>query len=401
MEIICDTCSLEDRTGDRRVFPGLSADVLRNAVMRECNSAGMRTACALAWQEAYDALAAADDERGLSGEQLERYAEAAWWLGRSDEFRELAGRSYAAHVAEGNRLRAGFVAAAAGRLDRAERQLAGEPEAAEHGYLALAHARESRRDGRLEEALVHARRARGIGERFGSRELTGLAQHDEGRLLLAQGEPAAGLALVEEACAAALSGELGPSATATIHCSTVAVHLDLADLDRAEEWVAMTSRSCEGSRRVSGLCRLHRAKLMRLRGALAEAEREARLAAVELEPCGPRLTGAASAELGEVRRRAGDLDSAEEAFREAQRLGVDPQPGLALLRLVRGDLVGARGTIARALAAAGFDRLARARLLPAEAEIARAAGDVEAARAAARELNELADRYATAGRLAA
>jgi tetratricopeptide (TPR) repeat protein len=333
----------------------------------------MRTVCAPAWQETYHALAAADDESGLSGDELERYAEAAWWLGRSDEFRELAGRSYAAHVAEGNRLRAGFIAAAAGRLDRAERQLTGEPEAAEHGYLALARARASRRDGRLEEALEHARRAHAVGERFGDRELTALAQHDEGRLLLAQSDSEAGLALVEEACAAALSDELGPSATAMIHCNTIAVHLDLADVDRAEEWVETTSRLCEESRRVSGLCRLHRAGIRRLRGALAEAEGEAQLAVAELEPCSPKLAGAALHELGEVRLQAGDVAGAEEAFREAQRLGVDPQPGLALLRLARGDLVGARGTIARALAEAGSDRLARARLLPAEAEIASAA----------------------------
>ena len=329
----------------------------------------MRTVCAAAWQEAYAALAAADGESGLSGEELERYAEAAWWLGRSEEFRELARRTYAAHVAEGNRLRAGFVAAAAGRLDRAGRQLLGEPEAAEHGYLALAQARASRRDGRLEDALEHARRGHAIGERYGDRELTALAQQDEGRLLLAQGESEAGLALVDEACGAALSGELGPSATATIHCNTIAVHLDLADLDRAEEWLETTSEWCEGSRRVSGLCRLHRAELLRRRGALAEAEREAHLAVAELEPCSPRLAGAALHELGEVRRQSGDLAGAEDAFREAQRLGVDPQPGLALLRLARGDVVGARGTIARALAEAGSDRLARARLLPAAAEI--------------------------------
>ena len=139
---------------------------------------------------------------------------------------------------------------------------------------------------------------------------------------------------------------------------------------------------------------------MRLRGALAEAEDDARFAIAELEGFAPDLAGAAFNELGEIRLRVGDLDGAEEAFRAAHRLGTDPQPGLALLRLARGDLAGARGTIARALADTSWNRLARARLLPAEAEIAAAAGDADAVHAAARELTEIADAYGTPALLA-
>lgn len=41
MEVIEDTCPLDDRVADRRVFPGLSADALRNAMRRACTSAGI------------------------------------------------------------------------------------------------------------------------------------------------------------------------------------------------------------------------------------------------------------------------------------------------------------------------------------------------------------------------
>ena len=40
--------------------------------------------------------------------------------------------------------------------------------------------------------------------------------------------------------------------------------------------------------------------------------------------------------LAEIHRMRGDLDAAEDSIREAMRLGREPQPGLALLRLAPG-----------------------------------------------------------------
>ena len=89
--------------------------------------------------------------------------------------------------------------------------------------------------------------------------------------------------------------------------------------------------------------------------------------------------GVAQHELGEVRLRLGDLEGAEEAFGRAQELGEDPQPGLALLRLAQGDPSAAVASIGRSLEGAAFDGFARARMLSAQAEIARAAADAERA----------------------
>jgi tetratricopeptide (TPR) repeat protein len=195
----------------------------------------------------------------------------------------------------------------------------------------------------------------------------------------------------------AVGGELGPRATAVIYCNTITACRDLADYGRAGEWTEATRRWCERQdiHGFPGVCRVYRAEIMRLRGSLADAERDARFATTELEEFAPDLAGAAFYELGEIRLRVADVDGAEEAFRNANRLGTEPQPGLALLRLARGDVVGARGTIARALDETTGDPLARARLLPAEAEIAAAAGDAEAVLAASQELTEIADRYGT------
>ena len=84
-------------------------------------------------------------------------------------------------------------------------------------------------------------------------------------------------------------------------------------------------------------------------------------------------------ELGEVRRRVGDLEGAEEAFREAEALCGRPQAGLALLRLAQGRVDAATAIIERALEEETWNRLARAKLLPARVQIAVACDDLASA----------------------
>jgi DNA-binding NarL/FixJ family response regulator len=96
----------------------------------------------------------------------------------------------------------------------------------------------------------------------------------------------------------------------------------------------------------------------------------------------------------------GEVPAAEQAYRRASDWGHEPQPGLALLRLAEGKADAARAAITRTLAET-TDRLRRARLLPAQVEIALAAGDLEAARAAADELTGVARDLGTAALQAA
>ena len=89
----------------------------------------------------------------------------------------------------------------------------------------------------------------------------------------------------------------------------------------------------------------------------------------------------------------GDLVGAEDALRQAHSLGRIPQPALALMRLSDGKVAAAYGAIRSALAERPRDRWARARMLPAQVEIAIAAGDPTTARASAEELGEISDAY--------
>ena len=104
--------------------------------------------------------------------------------------------------------------------------------------------------------------------------------------------------------------------------------------------------------------------------------------------------GKASYRRGELLRLQGALAEAEKAYHDASRLGCEPQPGLALLRLAQGRTDAAYTAIAQTLAGT-TEWVERVRLLPAQVEIALAAGDDARARDACAELEELAARYSS------
>jgi DNA-binding NarL/FixJ family response regulator len=89
-----------------------------------------------------------------------------------------------------------------------------------------------------------------------------------------------------------------------------------------------------------------------------------------------------------VRRLRGELAAAEKAYQDASRYGFEPQPGLALLWLARGNGDAAAAAIRRAIRET-TDSLRRARLLSACVEIMLAVGEVSEAHGACRELEQI------------
>jgi ATP/maltotriose-dependent transcriptional regulator MalT len=123
---------------------------------------------------------------------------------------------------------------------------------------------------------------------------------------------------------------------------------------------------------------------------LPEAEAEARGAVTQLLEVDPGLAAPAFHQLGEILRRSGDHAGAEQAFIRALELGVDPQPGLALLRVSQGKPDAAM-TALRLTLTAERQPARRARLLGAMTEIAVGIGALDEARAAVDELGTLTD----------
>jgi tetratricopeptide (TPR) repeat protein len=362
------------------------------------------------WREAYAALDAADGEGSLAAEDLERLAEAAWWLSNGPACVRARERAYRQYVQRGEPRAAASVALALaedhfhrlarsvgqGWLRRAERHLKGLPDVAEQGWLyRLRFVIALEGEGKPDAAVEYADRALEIARRVGDTDLEALALQDRGRALVALGRVKEGMALIDEAMTAATAGELTPRTTGRAYCNMLSVCRRLGDFGRAAEWYEVAQTWCEPHAQSGypGICRVHRAGILRLRGALTEAEDEARRAATELEDFLTDVAGEAFYELGEIRLRMADLPAAAEMFAQAHARGRDPQPGLAFLRMAEGKVEAARSMIDQALVEPGLTILDRAKLLPAAVEIRVGCNDIPAADDAASELEIITATY--------
>ena len=365
------------------------------------------------WQEAFDRFNEADADAGLSGQDLDALSTVAFFVGRVDIVIEAKERAFRVFQDAGDPIRAAAVALdlerehyykgrpsiAAGWRRRAERLLEDQPESAAHGALALAQSEGARAAGDTETAARLAEEAIAIGKRTGNRDLEAIAQSRLGSLKVQSGNPADGFALLEEATFAAVSGDLSPYMTGVTYCQMISICRDVTDYKRASEWTEATERWCqrESIGGFPGVCRVHRAEIVAKGGALEQAESELEKATLELvayNATPPMADGYYS--LGEVRLRRGDLAGAEEALAKASDLGKSPQPALALVRLAQGNAAAALKAVNAAIAdETSWDQLAKTRLLPAQAEIAIAAGDLPLARAAADELAVAVETFDT------
>jgi class 3 adenylate cyclase len=365
-----------------------------------------------AWADAYAALRAVDAESPLGGEDLERLAEAARWSHHFPEMLDAFERAEGVFARTGDRRGAARVALhltwehyqrgddaqTTGWVGRAASHLEGDTGCAEYGRLLMLSGISTVLDGDLESGRDLLQQAREVARGVGDADVEGLCRIYLGHALVNLGETAAGLAMVDEATAAAMSGTLGVQAAGSIYCSTIFLCRNRGDWRRASEWTDASLRWCERES-VSGfpgLCRFHHAEVMRFRGALEEAEQDALEAIEELTASAPRWAAWAFHELGEIRRRRGDLRGAVDAFRQASELGFDPQPGFALLRLDEGDVVTAQRAIRRAVAdEAMLSRESLGLVLPAQVTIELAADDLDAARGAYAALEARAEQSAS------
>ena len=363
-----------------------------------------------AWPEAYAALAEADRATPLDAEDLDRLATAAGLIGLDDASAAARTRAFQRFLDGGDSRRAAGSALwrllsiseqkhrqaeVGGWLALAERLLAGDAEdSVARGFLLCLGGRRKAGEGDFAGAHAAFTEALAMGERLRHPDLTALARHAVGRAMLWQQQTAAGMACLDEVMVAVSAGEVGPIVTGIIYCSVLSACHDLFDQRRAQEWTdAMTSWCAAHPDMVPfrGECLVRRSELLQLHGAWDDASADALRACERLASTNPTESAAAFYQHAELCRVRGDFDAAEEGYRQASRAGRRPQPGLALLRLAQGDTAAADAAIRSALHETTGQR-ARAQVLHAAVDILLASADVDAARAAAGELDELAQR---------
>ena len=362
-----------------------------------------------AWSEAYRELARANGETALDPEDLDRLATAAYLVGEESVSAEMRARAHAGFLERGESIRAarsafwlGYAllnapaqqAHANGWLSRSRRLLDEcGAETVEHGLLLCTNGYQKLIEDDLPSALDIFEQAARVGSRFRDANVTSLARHAQGRVLLRMNRRAEGFALLDEVMVAVTGGEVVPMIAGVIYCSVISACHDVFDLRRAQEWTDALSNWCTAHPDIvpfRGQCLVRRSELMQLHGAWEDAFAEAERATAMLghAPATPDA-GAGHYQQAEVYRLRGDLVHAEESYRRAGQAGRKPYPGLALLRLAQGNLEAASAAVGRMLEETSEPRR-RARVLGAAVEIMLAHQDVGSARAAAEELSQIA-----------
>jgi len=362
-----------------------------------------------AWADAYSQLKAADGQTPLDPDDLERLATAAFLVGEDTASAEARVRAHSGFVDRGDLVRAARSAfwlavahfdrstqqaQAAGWLARARRLLdeCGQ-DCVEHGFLLCAFGRQKVIEGDVESALTAFDQAVDIGRRFQNADVVAFARHARARALLRMNQRSDGFALLDEVMVAVTSGEVAPMITGVIYCSVISACHDAFDLRRAQEWTTALAGWCSSHPDMvpfRGTCLVRRSELMQLHGAWADAIAEAQRASEWLtRGSDEHDAGPAFYQQAELYRLRGDLTRADEAYRRASQAGSTPDPGLALLRLAQGH-VDAADAAARRMLQETRDRRRRAWALNAAVEIMVSGGKVDAARAAAEELSQIA-----------
>src|SRR3954462_14564975 len=171
------------------------------------------------WSAARDSFAARLEEVPDDADALDGLGRALWWLGDPHGGIERRREAYAVHRRRGHTLAAANLATylagehriagehAAGRgwLARAERLLEGAGDCPERGWLEVELAKRAGGDPAGQE--LHAGRAAELARRLGDAALEAAALSQLGLARVDAGEPGAGLALLDEAMAAATGGE--------------------------------------------------------------------------------------------------------------------------------------------------------------------------------------------------
>jgi DNA-binding NarL/FixJ family response regulator len=328
-----------------------------------------------------------------------------WWLREGREAIVCRERAYSGFRRDGELARAARIAlwlsreyalvyennaAARGWLARAERLLTDVAPGAEQGWIDLARSegsRESSEAARYAEAALDAALAAGDPDL----ELRALAQLGFSRV--SGGAVDEGLAQLDEAMAAATSGEPASLETFADICCTMMLACERAgDIERPQQWSAVLEdfvRKYDPAVLLA-FCRTCCADVFTANGRVDAAEAELVAAIKELTAAGQRSRCVSpAARLAEIRVLQGRFDEAEELL-----AGFDGEPGTTrpavALRLARGELEPAAALLERRLDEVGRTSLLAVPFLEQLVDARIAEGRLQEAGAAADDIAAIA-----------
>jgi len=363
------------------------------------------------WRASYEAFARAGEDTPLCTDDLDAMAAAAWRLGHGKEALRVAERVYT-QLARTDPASAAMKAVdlalawltrgdlniGQGWMNRARRLLNGAPEVAAHGYLAYLDtlvAVLNRDTDALPQRVTFLREVCG---RLDSPALTALSNVAQGLEALLDGRMSEAYGLIDEAMLPVLADEVPLEWAGDIYCIVLHHCHRLADLPRMRAWTQSMQRWCTdfaGSANYGGVCDVHRLQVQAAADDYRMLEEQLSAASAALEEVNSWAAGEGYYQLGEVRRRRGDAAGAFAAFDRARSLGIEPQPGEALLRCTRGDSDTAWTDLRVALA--GRDRLDRMWLLRSAVEVSLLRGSLDEAEMHCAELESGAASFGTPG----
>jgi LuxR family transcriptional regulator, maltose regulon positive regulatory protein len=291
----------------------------------------------------------------------------------------------------------GDTAVCNGWLQRAHRLLAGHQPGPGHGWLAV-HEASMVIDDDPATARRLAVEAAGLGRCFGVVELETLGLALEGRALVSEGHLGDGMRRLDEATATALGGEAELLVcVAWACCYLIAACEQVRDYDRAGQWCRQVGEFCDrhGIELLLGICRAKYAGVLTWQGRWDEAENEVTRAVEGLATSRPPLVGEALVRLAELRRLQGRYDETDALL---ARCAGDTRALLvqAQLALDRGQFTEAAELAERFLRRrAGPHRLERGPGLEVAVRAYAGLGQCDRAREALEQLRDLALRADT------
>jgi ATP/maltotriose-dependent transcriptional regulator MalT len=381
---------------------------VRQADPVEAGIAAMRAADWTTARRHFEAAVEADPDP----KTLEHLSQAVWWEGDEEATFDVRERAYRAYREAGEAQGAarmamligadyldfrGDHAVAAAWLARVP-ALVDEP-CPELGYTLLFEADiASVAEADHATAERKAREALEYGRELGDQGVEVVALALLGNALVARGQAAEGLGMIDQSAGLALGGDFeDPAYPGWALCHSVTACANVGDFERAHQWCQAMQRwtATWRARQYFGICRTAYGHVLATQGHWPDAEDELQSAIDDLRATRPALAAPSAVRLGELRVRQGRRDEGRQLFEAALPM---PQAVLCIggLDLDAGDAGAAADAADRVLRRLDdeslIDRVPALELL---ARARAAAGDHEGAAAATEELERACVGFGT------